>query len=730
MAGLWSVRKCGSVGGVLPAVWPCARPCALVRPSGERFHGCCVGRPAVLDPVGWGTPPPHPRGRRTGPGGELAPPGLCVAGAGARACTGSVSRRRVLPAMADLAENRRLPFAGCSAPTRALERPMRSLPGSGDSGGAFASQITAGTRAGGSGASRTPRRMSRFSGSRLACGPCPNGATHSPVWRMPTWPRDAAPAALAVRVVRGSMASRSSCRRTGCPQPVEAAMRWLVGWSSTAAGRPGSARRAAPERRRDRAPGGRPTPVGRPRSALGGRRLAPRRGPRRQGRRADPDRRPRHLRRHRRPAAGRPLRRARRRTAPPHRLARQLHRRRPGRPPHHRRAATSRAPGPVFHTPWAGGTAYATAALPLADLIEASLDFGHLAAAARLPPTYRPRRSATATPYEGVRRVPPGHALILRDGRPRDRRLRADRLARRRRAPADPTARWTASATPSSRPYAPGSPRPGTSPGADIDPGPVPGMGPAERRAARGMPVARHRRRPLRRPRLRRPSRCSPRGCPGMPGTPLGHGTGAGERLLAVTFNDLAVRRRDREAELERAGTIAANPRLHHVVVAGRRGGPPVRRPGRRPAHRRAGPLPGHRGAAPRAGSPPGSADHFIGLRRPAGPRRAPGAPRRPAHGPAAAPPAAPGRRARQGGRPSAHSVLVPCTVYRAARRLARTPYRDRRRSGRRRPAAGRGSFADGRRRPRRAPRRRLARRARLGPAGARRALAHGRGAG
>ena len=31
---------------------------------------------------------------------------------------------------------------------------------------------------------------------------------------------------------------------------------------------------------------------------------------------------------------------------------------------------------PVFYTPWAGGTAYATAALPLADLIEANLDFG------------------------------------------------------------------------------------------------------------------------------------------------------------------------------------------------------------------------------------------------------------------------------------------------------------------------------------------------------------------
>ncbi|MYR85034.1 asparagine synthase, partial [Streptomyces sp. SID685] len=49
------------------------------------------------------------------------------------------------------------------------------------------------------------------------------------------------------------------------------------------------------------------------------------------------------------------------------------------------------------------------------------------------------------------------------------------------------------------------------------------------------------------------------------PGTLLGHGTG--ERLLAVTFNDLAVG--GREAEVQRAGALAADPRLHHVVVTG-----------------------------------------------------------------------------------------------------------------------------------------------------------------
>ncbi|NEC19597.1 asparagine synthase, partial [Streptomyces parvus] len=69
---------------------------------------------------------------------------------------------------------------------------------------------------------------------------------------------------------------------------------------------------------------------------------------------------------------------------------------------------------PVFHTPWAGGTAYATAALPLADLIEAQLDIGHLAALLACPET--PEALGDGTPYEGVRRVPPGHALILREG--------------------------------------------------------------------------------------------------------------------------------------------------------------------------------------------------------------------------------------------------------------------------------------------------------------------------
>ncbi|WP_406113200.1 asparagine synthase-related protein [Kitasatospora purpeofusca] len=71
---------------------------------------------------------------------------------------------------------------------------------------------------------------------------------------------------------------------------------------------------------------------------------------------------------------------------------------------------------PVFHTPWGDGTAYATAALPLADLVGAPLDTGHLAA--RLACPEAPEALGTGTPYLGVRRVPPGHALAVRSGRP------------------------------------------------------------------------------------------------------------------------------------------------------------------------------------------------------------------------------------------------------------------------------------------------------------------------
>ncbi|WP_030244227.1 asparagine synthase-related protein [Streptomyces sp. NRRL S-350] len=71
---------------------------------------------------------------------------------------------------------------------------------------------------------------------------------------------------------------------------------------------------------------------------------------------------------------------------------------------------------PVFHTPWGGGTAYATAALPLADLVGAALDTGHLAAFLACPES--PEALGTGTPYLGVQQVPPGHVLGIRSGRP------------------------------------------------------------------------------------------------------------------------------------------------------------------------------------------------------------------------------------------------------------------------------------------------------------------------
>ncbi|WP_432139072.1 MULTISPECIES: asparagine synthase-related protein [unclassified Streptomyces] len=321
---------------------------------------------------------------------------------------------------------------------------------------------------------------------------------------------------------------------------------------------------------------------------------------------------------------------------------------------------------PVFYTPWAGGTAYATAALPLADLIEANLDYVHLAALLAAPDV--PAALYGSTPYDGVRRIPPGHALILRAGA-------------REIAGYEPVASLAVAAPPADPDSAVDGVRdalveavrarmsaPRHVPGADMDPGPVPGMGPADRRAARGMPA----------PGIGADLSGGPAsatlallaaGLPGMPGTVLGHGTGAGERLLAVTFNDLAVGGHDTD-ELERAGTLATNPRLHHVVVTGGEetlpyadlDGPLTDEPG--PSLVTA--------ARHRARLAAGSADHFTGH----GARQV-----LDAH-PARLADLLMDRKRRHLVRPVAAltkadgSVLVPARVYGAARRLARTPYR------------------------------------------------------
>ncbi|OEJ59656.1 asparagine synthase [Streptomyces agglomeratus] len=327
---------------------------------------------------------------------------------------------------------------------------------------------------------------------------------------------------------------------------------------------------------------------------------------------------------------------------------------------------------PVFYTPWANGTAYATAALPLADLIEAQLDIGHLAALLACPDV--PEALRDGTPYAGVRRIPPGHALVLREGSREitgyepvaSLAVAAPQLDPERAVDGVREALVEAVRARLTAPrHAPETAPP--------DPGPVPGMGPADRRAARGAPV------PGIGADLSGGSASATlallaAGLPGLPGTVLGHGTGAGERLLAVTFNDLTAAGPGGEAELQRAGAIAANPRLHHVVVAAGAEALPYADLGSGPLTDEPGPslVTAERHRRRLAA---GSADHFTGH----GARQV-----LDAH-PARLADLLMDRRRRDLLRPvaalakvegSAHSLLVPLTVYRAARRLARTPYR------------------------------------------------------
>ena len=323
---------------------------------------------------------------------------------------------------------------------------------------------------------------------------------------------------------------------------------------------------------------------------------------------------------------------------------------------------------PVFYTPWAGGTAYATAALPLADLVEAPLDIGHLAALLAAPEV--PEALQDSTPYEGVHRIPPGHALVLRAGAREVAGYEQMASLAVAEPPIDATSAVDAVRDALVEAVRTRLAAPRHVPGAGVDPGPVPGMGPAERRAGRGTPVAG----------IGADLSGGPAsgtlallaaGLPGMPGTVLGHGTGAGERLLAVTFNDLT--HHVHEADLERAGSIAANPRLHHTVVAG---GDEVL-----PYADLEGPLTDEPGPSlvvatrHRARLASGSADHLTGY----GARQV-----LDAH-PARLADLLVDRKRRHLVRPvaalarvdgSLSSVVVPARIYSAARRLARTPYR------------------------------------------------------
>ncbi|MCC3778099.1 asparagine synthase-related protein [Streptomyces sp. UNOB3_S3] len=376
---------------------------------------------------------------------------------------------------------------------------------------------------------------------------------------------------------------------------------------------------------------------------------------------------------------------------------------------------------PVFHAAWSGGTAYATAALPLADLVESELDIGYLAALLACPDS--PEALADGTPYTGVRRVPPGHALVLRDGA-RDitgyeptsslavaapqldarqaiegvREAMVEAVRARLAAPRHAleygerggygergdghlpgggahgsSDSYGSHGSHGSHGSSEGVYEQGRAPGQ----GSAPGAGPAHRRTA-------YRRGPapgvgadLSGGSASGTLALLAAGLPGLPGTPLGFGAGTGERLLAVTFNDLASDGgRTRESELERARAIAANPRLRHVIVAAGTEALPY-------AELYDGPLTDEPGPAIASAArhrrrlAAGGADHLVG------------------HGARQVLDAHPARLAdllmdrrrrhllkpvsalaRADG-PSAHSLFVPFTVYRAARRLARTPYRE-----------------------------------------------------
>lgn len=335
---------------------------------------------------------------------------------------------------------------------------------------------------------------------------------------------------------------------------------------------------------------------------------------------------------------------------------------------------------PVFHTRWSGGTAYATAALPLADLIEAGLDVTHLAALLACPDS--PEALGDGTPYLGVRRVPPGHALILRDGAPEIsgyEQTTSLAVGHQPTSTADATAAVEGirdalvDAVRARLSQARFVPDPGD--------GPAPGIGADLSGGSASATLA-----------------LLAAGLPGNPGMlPGAPGSLAGERLLAVTFNDLAggghlggghlgggppggphPHPHSHEAELERARAMGADPRLRHVVVPGGSESLPYADLGGGALTDEPGPslIDAERNRRRLAA---GGADHLIGY----GARQVLDAhparladllmDRRRRH--LVRPVAALTRADGAAGHPVLVPFTVPITVYRAARRLARTPY-------------------------------------------------------
>ncbi len=289
-----------------PGVWPCARPCALLRPHRERFHGRCVGRPAVLDPVGWGNTAAYiPAGG--GPvRGCASPPGPRAAGRCAKPVRSVFERVLVTSNWLKIVPG----VSGADALTMGVEG---ALGGQGARcGGAFAST------------SRLPGRQSAFAGEH------PRGRIHGSTCGSAAAPR---------RALHGSM---GPVRTVHWLSPACGGVDAVVGGveqrrrGGSRDRRRGRLRRRHRVRRRDRAAGRIPAVVGRSRPPVGGRRLAPRRGARRHGGPTDPDRGPRHLRCERRAVAGRAVRGARGRVAASDGVAGELHGRRPGRTADHR----------------------------------------------------------------------------------------------------------------------------------------------------------------------------------------------------------------------------------------------------------------------------------------------------------------------------------------------------------------------------------------------------------
>ncbi|MFJ9522948.1 asparagine synthase-related protein [Kitasatospora sp. NPDC101801] len=330
---------------------------------------------------------------------------------------------------------------------------------------------------------------------------------------------------------------------------------------------------------------------------------------------------------------------------------------------------------PVFHTPWAGGTAYATAALPLADLVGAPLDTGHLAARLACPES--PEAVGSGSPYLGVQRVAPGHLLGLRNGRAHVSAYEPERGGapfEREEAPAvrELTRALLESVRCRVRASGGGTDRPRL--GVDLSYGtasatvallaaavPIAPAAPSVDHTSAGGPSADH------------PSAPRTGAVKGSWARPAGPAPAGPEALTAVTLRDAAE---------SPAGTVAELPRLRHLVLPSTLPYAELADPG---AGLPAGPLTDEPGtalvAAARIGSrlSAGGADHLTGY----GARQVlDGHPARLADlvraGRArrlAAPVAALTGAERAAATGVLDTLRTPLTVWRAAHRLARARY-------------------------------------------------------